>query len=403
MTPPSILNDPQTNPTLAQPIAALAPPVRGPLPQDFLIKQDDVVTYKEIEQNLFVYSADRDWINSTAENRYQFTVNFDRGNSKQGFYTSPTATKKFKNITRIELVKAIMPTEGVEGLYTYTSTTLTLPKINVLSYPYTVVRIPELDTNNYGTDNNLDNAFAVLQYDANWYTDSTNLSDGYLGMIPKFLKCQKVYQPTPLATLQKLTFRFERPDGQLVSGIDDALNISNIFGGSDTSNVVATYTTYSSTDGASNPYFYLIQTSNWFQTYAFQPGNRIQVGGIDPTVIPYTGMSPTNFASYIQDPAGVLIAQTCYFSSFTGGVSNWVIGTNQLGYANGILIDAPLASPQTGSLSTIAFGGSNFVSSLRAANFTSGRLLNLSHQTTVVMRVITREMDPTARVRPDNL
>ena len=73
MTPPSILNDPNTNPTLAQPIAALAPPVRGPLPQDFLIKQDDVITYKEIEQNLIVYSADRDWLTASNENRYQIT------------------------------------------------------------------------------------------------------------------------------------------------------------------------------------------------------------------------------------------------------------------------------------------------------------------------------------------
>ena len=77
------------------------------------------------------------------------------------------------------------------------------------------LRIPELDTNNYGSDNFLDNAFGILQYDANWNSDNTNLTDsrGWLAMIPKHLKCQKVYQPTPLSTLTKLTFQFLRPSG----------------------------------------------------------------------------------------------------------------------------------------------------------------------------------------------
>lgn len=69
MSPPSIQNDANANPTLAQPIAALQPGSRGPLPQDFLIKQDDVINYKEIESNLVLYSADRDWLNNNSQTR----------------------------------------------------------------------------------------------------------------------------------------------------------------------------------------------------------------------------------------------------------------------------------------------------------------------------------------------
>lgn len=120
-------------------------------------------------------------------------MNFDPANNTQGFTFSPSTNKKFKNISRIELVKAIMPTEGLTNILQRASSAVdATAKLNILSFPYINVRIAELENNNFGTDDHLNNAFAMLQYDANWYPDTTNLSDGFLGMIPKFLKCQKV-------------------------------------------------------------------------------------------------------------------------------------------------------------------------------------------------------------------
>lgn len=423
MTPPSILNDPNTNPTLAQPIAALAPPVRGPLPQDFLIKQDDVITYKEIEQNLIVYSADRDWLTASNENRYQFSINFDRGNSKQGFYTTPTATKKFKNITRIELVKAILPTEGLETLTTCTSGTTyaNIAKLNVLNYPYILVRIPELDTNNYGTDNNLDNSFAMLQYDANWYTDSTNLEDGFLAMIPKFMKCQKVYQPTPLATLTKLTIELQSPDGQLLSSVADTLSIQNIYisgaggggnnapsppGGIVSANYKAAQTPTTGLTECGDYIF--IQTSTYFSKWQFAEGNRIEIAGLDPAQVPGGSTAASQqLVTYLQTPGGLPIVGI----AFTGtGAAD---GSNDVGYANVIIVRTPHADPTTGSVAVQPFGGTATTMNTMATamnavavtttTYTSGKLINLTHQTSLVFRIITREMDPTARVRPDNL
>lgn len=421
MTPPSILNDPNTNPTLAQPIAALAPPVRGSLPQDFLIKQDDVITYKEIEQNLIVYSADRDWLTTSNENRYQFSINFDRGNSKQGFYATPTSTKKFKNITRIELVKVILPTEGLETLTTCTSGTtyVNTAKLNVLNYPYILLRVPELDTNNYGTDNNLDNSFAMLQYDANWYTDSTNLEDGFLAMIPKFMKCQKVYQPTPLATLTKLTIELQSPDGQLLSSVADTLSIQNLYisgaggGGNNApappAGIVSTNykAAQTPTTGVTECGDYIfIQTSTYFSKWQFAEGNRIEIAGLDPAQVPGGSTAAAQqLVMYLQTPGGLPIVAIAY----TGGAD----GANDVGYANVIIVRAPHANPTTGSVAVLPFGGTattmntmatamNAVA-VTATTYTSGKLINLTHQTSLVFRIITREMDPTARVRPDNL
>jgi hypothetical protein len=398
MSQPSILNDPQNNPTLAQPIAVIAPTPRPNLPQDYIIKQDDVINYKDTEYNLFLYSADRDWYNNTTENRYNFSVNFNVGNNKQGFNFSPSATKKFKNITRIELVKAIVPTEGIENLIVYSGSSFnSSTRINILTYPYIVVRIPELDGNNYGTDNNLDNAFGVLQYDANWISDATNLTDGFLAMIPKFMKCQKVYQPTPLATLTKLTIQLQRPDGTSISPVSDTLSISNI---RFSTNVQTT--SYDTTD------YIFLKTSTYFSQWAFTEGNRIQIQGISTTNAVGSTPAFTSMVDYLQQTGGIQLVAIGYTTD-SGSTDPYTInnGPNSVGYANVLIFRNPHVDPTTGSTALLPYGGqadnTTLATSLKAETFTLAKCINLTHQTNVVLRIITRELDPAVRVRPDNL
>jgi hypothetical protein len=410
MTPPSIQKDAQANPTIAEPIAQIAPMPRGPLPQDFLIKQDDIINYKETEYNLVLYSADRDWLNNSKENRYNFSVIFDPANNKHGFSINAATNKKFKNISRIELVKAILPSEGLENLVTVTSATptinySTLSKINVLQYPYILVRIPELDTNNYGTDNNIDNSFAILQYDANWYTDTTNLTDGYLGMIPKFMKCQKIYQPTPLATLTRLSIELQQPNGTLLSDSLDTLVIQNIYGSSNVDVAVYNGNYRLAIDANTSSRYYIIRTTTYFNQWLFQKGNRIQIKGLDASQI--TGgatQAGTNFLQYLMQDGGLLIVGI----GNDNGASNGVDGANLVGYANLIIVEAPLASPTTGSTNVQLFDSTTannnaLDTNLLNTTFTGAKLINLTHQTNVVLRIITRDLDPAARVRPDNL
>ncbi len=414
MTPPSIINDPQANPTIAQPIASIQPVPRGPLPQDYLIKQDDVINYKETEYNLILYSADRDWYNSRMnENRYNFSVIFDPANNRQGFNVQPSSNKKFKNISRIELVKVILPTEGVDNLIKVTDDLPSViyntdSKINVLTYPYLLVRIPELDTNNYGTDNHIDNSFGVIQYDANWYTDTTNLSDGFLAMIPKFMKCQKVYQPTPLATLTRLTIQLQRPDGLPISNTADTLSFSGIYQ-SGYLPVGYGYTgLYSNITGTAVPpcgLYYIIETTTWFSQWLFQPGNRIQIKGLSPLQVSGgSTLASDQLFSYLQNDAGLVIVAIAHTSSPAAAND----GPNSVGYANLLIVQAPMIDPTTGSTQPVTLGGSTDTNAalgtaLETSIFTTACLINLTHQTNVVLRIITREMDAAARVRPDNL
>lgn len=396
MSPPSIQNDPNTNPTLALP---MAPAPRGPLQQDFITKQDDIISYKETEFNLIIYSADRDWLNNTRETRYNFSVNFDPANNQQGFNYSPSSSKKFKNISRIELVKAILPTEGLDTIVAQgVSNPITTLKLNALSFPYIIVRIPELDNNNFGTDTYLDNSFGVLQYDANWYTDNTNLTDGYLAMIPKFMKCQKSYTPTPLATLTKLNIEMQRPDGTPLSTIADTLSISNIFIGGTGGNALPSG--YASTLYGSNSGYLFLVTSTYFSQWTFAQGNRIQIRGLDASqIVGGTTQAGTDLVQYLQSNSLPIVGIA------TSGGND---GANAVGYANIIIVRTSYADPTTGSTSINYFGGGSGTYnalgvSLKTTTFTSGKLINLTHQTNLVLRIITRELDPTARVRPDNL
>jgi hypothetical protein len=406
-------NDANQNPTTVLPNAIKTTPT---LSQEVVVRQEPVVEYRETEHNLFIYSADRDWLNNTRENRYNFSVNFDPANNRQGFTFSPSANIKFKNITRIELVKMIVPAEGVDTLVKNTGSSgspayNSATRLNILSFPYSIVRISELDGNNHGTDNFLDNSFGVIQYDANWVSDNDNMTDskGYLALIPKFQKCQRVYAPTPLSTLNKLTIRLERPTGTLVSDVDDTLNISGIYSPGSLPAGITTTSAYNINDASSQNQYIFVKTSKFFSRFAFSATDRIQIKGLDVTGIDISGTTASVIQDgfdYLQGDAGHLIIGIAHQNS-----SNAIVdGPNNVGYANVLILRNRFVDPTTGSVLVNPFGGSSsnltkWNSALQSASttITGARLINHTHQTTLVLRIITREMDSTSRVRPDNL
>jgi hypothetical protein len=392
------------NMTLALPSA---PRFKAPQQADVLQKQEDILAYKENEYNLFVYSADRDWVTNKSQNRYNFTVNFDPANNGPGQTFAPSASVKFKNITRIELVKTILPIEGVDiiqkvddlsgSIFTQYGTAL---NINILSFPYLNVYIPELDNNNFGTDTFFNQAFASLQYDANWVTDNNAASKGgFLAMIPKFLKCQKVYTPTPLSTLRKLTISIQRPDGCLVSDTLDTLDIKCICTSAAFSRIGGDSTLYA---GLSGQYLF-IETTAYFSRFMVNQGDRIQFKNVTCGI---TTGAAVDFLEFVQRPEGHLVVQIAYVTG-TGFVRD---GPNQVGYSNVIIIRSKMTDPTTGATTPANFGGSSSANTTLQTNLNTtattpftGSLINLSHQTTLVFRVITRDLDPAARLRPDNV
>jgi hypothetical protein len=340
---------PNANPTIALPNSFQT---RPPLPQDIIKSQGDLIAYKENEYNLMIYSGDRDWVNNTVENRYNFSVNFDPANNRQGFGLSPSTYIKFKNITRIELVKAIMATEGLETVSLKTGATAydTSKIINVLSFPYLQVRIDELNTNNYGTNDGVNNAFGVINYDAYWTSDTLLKNKGFTCLIPKFLKCQKVYTPTPLSTLNKLSIQIQRPDGTLVTTDNDALDISGVvlssmltgsafgWGGTNSGgSVVNSY--YNDASSKTTGEYIWIQTNRWFHQFSVTQGDRILMrnlaykavltGSITGTTLTVSAItSGTIFVGMSLDtPAGgTIVAQ---LTGTTGSTGTYTVSTSQ--------------------------------------------------------------------------
>jgi hypothetical protein len=389
------------NPTIARApmISVAADGSRGTLQQDMIIKQQDIQTYKESEYNLAIYSADRKWEFNTSENRFNFSVNLYSGNPTNGVSIMPKATARFRNIVKIEFVKAVIPIENTDiivqksGAGTYSTS---FDK-NVFGYPYITLNVDELDTNNFGTNDTLDNAFGILQYDANW-TDNTD-SMGFTSYIPKHMKCQRIYSPTPLAALTKLTVRLQQPNGNLVNSSLDTLDINgaplSITADLATYNGSAPSTNYVDSTGE----YIWIDSKKWFSRYQISAGDRIQIRGLAGISNPTPAQ--TDFLNYLQDASGLMVVATATTSSTVNSQYN------DAGYAKYIIVRSKFVDPTTGSTSVSPFGGAadntTLSTFLRTFNFTGGRLINLSHQTQLIFRVITRDYDSSSLVRPDNL
>ena len=390
----------QGNPTLAVPTAIRDRPV---LPQDVIKPQDDIVSYRENEYNLYVYSADRDWVNNSTENRYNFSVNFDPANNRPGFGYSTATNIKFKNIVRIEFVKAIMPVESCDTILLSSPTTGggftkgTDLNTNIFSYPYLQVRIPELDTNGYGTNDGLNRSFGVISFDGYWTSDSNAKNKGFARMIPKFLKCQKVFYPTPLATLQKLTFQTQKPDGSTVSDARDTLDVASFTISNDVTNTDQYY------DAAGS--WIWIEASSYFNRFSVTQGDRVQFKNVVLPAANFSGSAApgaNDFVNFITREEGHLVSDIGCLSI------TYSTGPNTVGYANCIIIKNNFVDPTTGSTSVHLWGGSvasntAFTAALTSQKAATGRLINLNHQIQIILRVITRDMDAAARLRPDNL
>jgi len=484
------------NMTLARPGPTIAP--RGSLQQDMIIKQEDIQSYKESEFNLSIYSADRNWESNhvTTENRFNFSVNLFAGNSATGVSLMPKGMNRLRNIVRIEFVKAVIPIEATDmvvrkidsttspdfkqafanaqaitvmttnaagstnpvavanlaqaGLQklknlnellgnskAYSNTELatydTTFSKNVYSYPFITLNVTELDTNTYGTSDSMDNAFGILQYDSNW-TDNTN-SLGFTSLIPKHMKCQRIYAPTPLATLNKLTIRLQQPNGNLINSSQDTLDISGIFLSRYSSiqpyfqnKMDLSGTVYSDAIGE----YIWLDCKKWFSRYQLAIGDRIQIKNLT-SVAPTAAV--TELMSFLQNTDGLIVAGTAYSrlitqaekdedALVTSGDNNYTLtaglpgtlassvlvdGCNDAGYSRFIILRGKFQDPTTGSVSYSPYGGADDNSAVSTAIQTGstkiipGKLINLSRQTQLIFRVITREYDSTSLVRPDNL
>jgi hypothetical protein len=109
-----------------------------------------------------------------------------------------------------------------------------------------------------------------------------------------------------------------------------------------------------------------------------------------------------DFLNFIQKTEGHMVVDVGTKSGIY-----YTTGSNQVGYCNFIIIRNNYADPTTGSTSIVNYGGSNTANTdlytrLTTDSMAVGRVINMNHQTQVVLRVITRDLDTASRLRPDN-
>ena len=413
---PSSSTQQQTNVTVKKPELILrddSPEYKIPqtLPQDIIIRQQDIVKYKEIEYNIFLNSSDRNWLLNKSENRYDFSVNFNVANNSTDFPSSPSLQERFRNITRIEFVKVIVSLEGLVPIIRRTAGPVvnTDAIVSVLSYPYVALRIAELNANGFGTNPTLDNTFAVTHQDTSWTSDTTQKNRGFASLAPKYLKCQKIYAPTPLGSLQKLSIRLERPDGLLLSDTLDVQYITNIFFGNYLLGIKGSALTTVYQNGLTGNEYIFINTSAWFSRFMVSDTDRIVIKGFTVATTG-TGSPDTNsltdFTNWINRAEGHYIVGIGY----TNTSNDITDGQNAVGYANYVIIRNRFNDPTvSGATTRQFFGGSSGLEDAlgtrlgtQASQATTAAFINMNHQVHVALRVVCREMDGASNLRPDN-
>ena len=112
--------------------------------------------YIERVHYISVNSADRKWeTDTTDDSRYNFQVKFNASSD----FSGAGINTNYKNIISVELVNAILPLDAhIEPFDTRLY-------LNVMKYPYLLLRIEELDGVFRGTNINNDRAFATLVFD----------------------------------------------------------------------------------------------------------------------------------------------------------------------------------------------------------------------------------------------
>jgi hypothetical protein len=248
---------------------------------------------------------------------------------------------------------------------------------------------------------------AVCQYDATWRSDgghtAQHVNRGYTLFIPKFMKAQRVYAPTPLANFQRLSFQLLDPENQPLSLCPDSSKIQRIVWGNDVSGSGCGVDT-------SGEYLFL-QTTDWFPVDAYSRLDRILLDGLTFT----SNTSATETAGkraieWLQRPEGHIVIGTAWSASDdTSGAP--ILGDgpmNSCNYANLIIIRNRFQDPTTGACELDYFTGSSVGDAALAAEFRdypyqAGAVLNLSRQVQLTLRVITREYDGATNLRPDNV
>lgn len=172
------------------------------------LQEQPTNTYISPDNYLMINGYDRDWIRH--KSRFQFTVEISK------------FAKTYKNIHEITCTKLIIPSEIVNEK----SITNPNPKLNFvhnyrLSVPYLTLQIDEISDVCDGANQTNQKAFVHFVQDCVYNCENGR---GYTIMKP-LQDEKKVYHPTPLASLPKLSISITKPNGSLFNNATDRYSV----------------------------------------------------------------------------------------------------------------------------------------------------------------------------------
>ncbi len=385
--------------------------------KDILQPQEDVVKYREAEYNIVINSMDRDWLQNTRENRYNFRTMFNAKQSGSGTVgLQPSVLTRIRNIVRLEFIKTIVPVEALSVIVPRDcsgNNLVTTACSSILDLPSVSIIVDEFHGNNYGTNEDVDKAFAVCQFDSVWRSEFHNyahMNRGHALFVPKSMKAHRVFTPAPLANLTTLTFRFQDPENKLLSDLPDSSVVTGFVFGSHKDVSGSCYSDLSdallspNVTDLSGEYIF-IKTQSWFPVWSYSMMDKLSFKGLAFQGAPFTGS--VEMIDWLQNNQHAVVG-TAYNvdPDISGNIRD---NSNAAGYANWIIIRNRFADPTTGSTDINWFNSNSstfsqtFFDNVASTPIVTGGVLNLNRQVQIYMRVVTREYDLTTNVRSDNV
>jgi hypothetical protein len=352
--------------------------------QDIIIPRSIQQGYYDKENDVIIYSIDRNWTNDN-ETRYNFVVRFQGRNTVQnvrqrGGVSTPDT---FKNVVGLQLVRAVIPNESLHTMVeldTDRTVLQTNRMLNSLQYPYLNLNIGSFNGEIQGTNDAIQHSFTNLIYDDIFRSDTTNNNSGYILYVPSDKTQKRVFYPTPLGSLKEMNIRLTTPLGDVLNDTKDCLKVKRMFFGNQ--DISAAYTTPANVDISNSiPYittgnpetdvsgqnYIIIQTETYFRGETVQVGDIVQFTDVSVSedvdnkaeiTTTLDDSTSVNFQNFINRTKGHHIVAIAHFDDSDSMNVVLTSGSNSVGYANFIIIEKKRADYTTGYTGGYLFGSS---------------------------------------------
>jgi len=221
-------------------------------------------------------------------------------------------------------------------------------------------------------------------------TDQPVDTRGYIYMKPLH-DCNSItFSPAPLANLKSLSFRLTDPNGNIISKINDAYQVSNVF-----SPVNATGSLYGENDVNGYPLFMVIETIDPFPRQNFKRGERIKLNIETVSTASHTQQLVDSLGNYLNRLEGHTIQGVFTDNNDLSDLSSYDMdiidgSNNSIGCRNQIIIYLPFTKTN-GTPVRVPFTGETPTSFRdNVVNIISGYMLNSNNQIQLNTRFVMR-------------